>query len=102
MAYVKKGKKVKIPKVKQVRLKKVKPIKEKPVKVKDLGKNKKLAKVNIKPEDMGLVFFSETINSDKDGNPTLVRQVKMNKGKVVRETLYNMKNNEIEFKVREV
>lgn len=97
MAYIKKGKKIK-----PVKPKKVKMVKEKVVTIGILGKNKKLAKVNIKPEDMGLVFFSETINSDKDGNPTLVRQVKMNKGKVVRETLYNMKNNEIEFKVREV
>ena len=102
MAYVKKGKKVKIPKVKQVRPKKVKPIKEKPVKVKEIGKNKKLAKVNVKPEQMGLVFFTETISSDKDGNPTLVRQVKMDKGKVLRETLYNIKKDEIEYKIREL
>lgn len=112
MAYIKKGKKikpvkvlkvkkVKIPKVKKVRLKKVKPIKEKPVKVKELCKYKKLAKVTIKPEQMGLVFFSETVSSDKDGDPTVIRLVKMNKGKVIKETLYNIKKDEIEYKVRE-
>jgi hypothetical protein len=99
MAYIKKSK---IPKVKTVRPKKIKPIKEKPVKIKDLGKNKKLAKVNIKPENMGLVFFSETISTDKDGEPTVIRQVKMNKGQVIRETLYNIKKDEIEYKIREV
>lgn len=99
MAYIKKSK---IPKVKTVRLKKIKPIKEKPVKVKVLGGNKKLAKVNIKPENMGLVFFSETISTDKDGEPTVIRQVKMNKGKIIKETLYNIKKDEIEYKIREL
>jgi len=99
MAYIKKGK---IPKVKKVRLKKVKPIKEPQIKVKVLGGNKKLAKVNIKPENMGLIFFSETISTDKDSNPTVIRQVKMNKGKIIKETLYNIKKDEIEYKIREL
>lgn len=102
MAYIKKGKKIKIPKVKKVRLKKVKMVKEKPVTVGIIGKYKKLAKVNIKPDQMGVVFFSETISTDKDSNPTVVRQVKMNKGKIVKETLYNIKKDEVEYKIREI
>jgi len=51
---------------------------------------------------MGLVFFSETISTDKDSNPTVIRQVKMNKGKIIKETLYNIKKDEIEYKIREL
>ena len=96
MAYIKKVKKIKT-----VKPKKVKMVKEKLVTIGIIGKYKKLAKVTIKPEQMGLVFFSETVSSDKDGDPTVIRLVKMNKGKVIKETLYNIKKDEIEYKVRE-
>jgi len=92
-------KKTKRVKVKKVRLKK--PKSDKPVKVKEYGKYKKLKPVALKPEQMGVTFLSEVLKIDSNGEPSLTRRVKLNKGKVVKEVYYNLVKDEIENTIGE-
>ena len=48
---------------------------------------------------MGVVFLSDVIKTDNDGEPILTRRAKFNKGKLVKETYYNITTNEIEHTV---
>ena len=96
MKTMRKGKRVK---ARKVRIKKPKP--DKPVKVKEYGKYKKLKAIALKPEQMGNVFMFETLKVDKNGDAVLTRRVKLNKGKVVKETYYNSIKDEFEHTVGE-
>ena len=93
--------KTKKPKSK-VRLKKVKSVKEPKVKVKELYKNKKKLTSKLTSERLGIEYFFEVVKSDKEGNPIITRSSKYNKGKLVKEMVYNYSKDEAEYKVKEI
>jgi hypothetical protein len=90
-------KKTKTIKVKKVRIKK--PKQDKPVRVKEYGKYKKLKPTTLKPSQMGTAYLFEVLKVDSNGDPSLTRRVKLYKGEVVKEVVYNILTNEIEHTV---
>ncbi len=85
---------------KTVKSKKVVKVKaEKPAKVKELFKYKKVAK--SAKVNMGNHFYNETLATDEYGSPLVTQSVTMSGDKIVKTTIFDIKNNIIINKIHE-